>query len=350
MKLSKTVRRQRFDLLTLFLLAAFATVSYMTARGQKVSDVSLDSVRASDRADRMSKAPPQLSAAEEMRRATVYMANRAFAEARTHWQVVLNSFPNDPNVSAAMFGIGRSLYWERHYEDARQMFERVAQAYPDTKDGREGANFAASSLLRMGRGSEAAARYVQYLEKYPNGERIETAHLNIIDGYRESNRPKDAITWIDRTRQRFAGTPVETSAVFARLRLDIAVSDWNHAAQTADELLSKAIAKDSNTSADEVLYLKAHALERAGRVQDAVRFFAMIPDNADSYYGGLATNRLSAINDSTAQQRAAERTQAVRAATERSLAAYPAPFRFQVLSEAKKRSVDPRLVLAIMKQ
>jgi soluble lytic murein transglycosylase len=298
----------------------------------------------------MSKATAQLTAAEEMRRATVYMANRAFAEARIHWQIVLSNFPNDPNVPAAMFGIGRSLYWERRYEEARQMFERVAQTYPDTKDGREGANFAASSLLRMGRGAEAAARYVQYLDKYPNGERIETAHLNIIDGYRESNRPRDAIAWIDRTRQRFAGTPVETSAAFARLRLDIAISDWNHASQTADELLSKAIAKDSNTSADEVLYLKAHALERAGRIQDAIRFFSMIPDNADSYYGGLATNRLTGLNEAAAQQRATERSQAVRDSIERSLASYPAPFRFQVLSESKKRSIDPRLVLAIMKQ
>jgi soluble lytic murein transglycosylase len=253
-------------------------------------------------------------------------------------------------MPAAIFGIGRSLYWERRYEDARRMFERVAQSYPDTKDGREGSNFAASSLLRMGRGVDAAARYVQYLEKYPNGERIETAHLNIIDGYREANRPKDAIVWIDRTRQRFAGTPVEQSAIFARLRLDIALSDWNHASQTADELLSKAISKDSNTSADEVLYLKAHALERAGRTQDAIRFFSMIPDNADSYYGGLATNRLQAISDTGAQQRAAERSSAVRESIERSLAAYPAPFRFQVLSESKKRSLDPRLILAIMKQ
>jgi len=350
MKLSKTPRQQ-VDLLTIALLTAFAIASTVfSTSAQKVSDASLDSVRAADRADRMSKAPAQLTAAEEMRRAAVYMANRAFAEARTHWQIVLNNFPNDPNVPAAMFGIGRSLYWERRYEDARQMFERVAQTYPDTKDGREGSNFAASSLLRMGRGAEAATRYVQYLEKYPNGERIETAHLNIIDGYRESNRPKDAIAWIDRTRQRFAGTPVETSAAFARLRLDIAISDWNHASQTADELLSKAIAKDSNTSADEVLYLKAHALERAGRLQDAIRFFSMIPDNADSYYGSLATNRLTAINDAAAQQRATERSQAVRASIDRNLTAYPAPFRFQVLSEAKKRSVDPRLVLAIMKQ
>jgi soluble lytic murein transglycosylase len=278
------------------------------------------------------------------------MANRAFADARQHWQAVLDNYPNDPNVAAAMFGIGRSLYWERRYEEARQMFERVAQGFPETKDGREGANFAASSLLRMGRGAEAAARYVQYLEKYPNGERIETAHLNIIDGYRESGRPKDAIAWIDRTRQRFAGTPVEQSAIFARVRLDIAVGDWDSAVKTADDLLAKAISRDSNTSADEILYLKAHALERAGRTQDAIRFFAMIPDNADSYYGGLATNRLSAINDPNARQRASERSEVVRASIERSAAAYPAPFKFQVLSESKKRALDPRLVLAIMKQ
>jgi len=337
--------------LTLILLAVCATLLLAPAsRPQKVSDASLDSVRTSDRADRLAKAPPQLPAAEHMRRAAVYMANRVFAEARQHWQAVLDNYPNDTNVPAAIYGIGRSLYIERRYEDARQMFERVAQTYPDTKEGREGSNFAASSLLRMGRGAEAAARYVQYLDKYPNGERIETAHLNIIDGYRESKRPQDAIAWIDRTRQRFAGTPVETSAVFARLRLDIALGDWNHATQTADELLSKAIAKDSNTSADEVLYLKAHALERAGRSQDAIRYFGMIPDNADSYYGGLATNRLSAINDPAAQQRARERSDSVRAAIEKNAAAYPVPFRLQVLSESKKRSLDPRLVLAIMKQ
>jgi len=351
MKLLKTVRRTRLDSLALVLLTAFTGASLVSwTQAQKVSDASLDSVRASDRADRLSKAPAQLSAAEHMRRASVYMANRAFADARVHWQAVLDNYPTDTSVPTAMFGIGRSLYWERRYEDARQMFERVAQAYPDTKDGREGSNFAASSLLRMGRGADAATRYVQYLDKYPNGERIETAHLNIIDGYRESGRPKDAIVWIDRTRQRFTGTPVETSAVFARLRLDIALGDWNHASQTADELLSKAISKDSNTSADEVLYLKAHALERAGRTQDAIRFFSMIPDNVDSYYGGLATNRLSAISDPNAQQRANERSASVRASLDRSEAGYPAPFRFQVLSESKKRSLDPRLVLAIMKQ
>jgi tetratricopeptide (TPR) repeat protein len=347
MKLLRTIRQNPINSLALILSAAFAGATIVSSiHGQSATDASLNSVRMSDRADKTSKIATEISAAEHMRRAGIYMTNRAFASAREHWQAVLDNFPNDPNIPAALFGIGRSYYQERRYEEARQMYERVAQTYPDTKEGREGANFAASSLLRMGKGDQAAARYIQYLEKYPNGERSDSAHLNIIDGFRESGHPQDAIAWIDRTRQRFAGTATETSAAFARLRLDIALGDWNHATQTADELLARAIPTGSNTTADEVLYLKAHALERAGRTQEAIRFFSMIPDSAESYYGGLATNRLAAINDSSAQQRANERASAVRASIERAAAAYPAPFRFQVLSESKKRALDPRLVLA----
>src|SRR5207247_7853273 len=100
---------------------------------------------------------------------------------------------NDAISPAAIFSISRPHFIERRYEEARQTYEPVARDYPQTKEGREGLNFSASSLLRMGRGAEAAARYQEYLEKYPNGERIDTAHLNIIDGYRESGRPQDAI-------------------------------------------------------------------------------------------------------------------------------------------------------------
>ena len=335
-------------LFVLFLVLAFASVAY----SQSATDATLNGVRISDRADREAKGKvvQEIPAAEHMRRAGVYMANRAFAPAREHWQAVVDNYPNDVSVPAALYGIGRSYYQERRYEEARQIYERVAHDYPQTKEGREGSNFAASSLLRMGRGAEAAARYAEYLDKYPNGERIDTAHLNIIDGYREAGRPQDAIVWIDRTRQRFAGTVVETNAIFARLRLDIALGDWNHAVQTADELFQKPLPTGSNTNADEVLYLKAHSLERAGRTQDAIRTYLMIPDNIDSYYGGLTTDRLAAMSDQTARQRAAERMQAVQAVIARTEAGYPVPYRFQIVNEAKKRGLDPRLVLAIMKQ
>src|SRR5258707_6844963 len=244
-------------------------------------DAALSAVRESDRADRAQKSKQlnHLPAAEHARRAGIYLLNRAFAEARAHWQALIDSYPNDANVPAALLGIARSYYVERHYEEARQTYERLASDFPQTKEGREGLNFSASSLLRMGRGAEAAARYQEYLEKYPNGERIDTAHLNIIDGYRESGRPQDAISWIDRTRARFVGTATDTNAQFARLRLDVALGDWQHAVQTADDLLSKPLPKGTNPNGEEVLYLKAHSLERAGRSEDSIRTYLMIPDN-----------------------------------------------------------------------
>src|SRR6266542_6344529 len=218
-----------------FVLAGFLVISFSFASlsySQGASDAALNAIRSSDRAARAANGKlGQATAAEHMRRAGIYIANRAFAQAREHWQAVIDSYPNDVNVPVALYGIARSYYQERRYEDARQIYDRLARDYPQTKEGREGLNFSASSLLRMGRGAEAAGRYQEYVEKYPAGERIDTAYLNIIDGYREAGRPQDAIAWIILTRESFAGTATETNAVFARLRLDITQADWGHAVQ-----------------------------------------------------------------------------------------------------------------------
>jgi soluble lytic murein transglycosylase-like protein len=253
-------------------------------------------------------------------------------------------------VPPALLGLARSYYVERRYEEARQTYERLARGFPDTKKGREGLNFTASSLLRMGRGVEAAAVYAEYINKYPNGERIETAHLNTIDAYREAGRAQDAITWIDRTRQRFAGMPTEAAAIFARLRLDIATGDWSHAVQSANELLQKPVPSGSSTTVDEVLYLKAHALERAGRSSDAWQTYLLIPDGPNSYYGGLATERLRQMSARSVDQVAFQREASFNSPIARAVADYPTPYRFQVLREANKRNLDPRLLLSIMKQ
>src|SRR2546423_8169028 len=337
------IRNKHLVLIVVALL--FASIS-----SAQTGDAALSSIRVSDRADKLAKSRDQLTPAEHLRRAGIYLANRLFNDAREHFQTIISNYPNDPTVPPALLGLARSYYVERRYEEARLTYEWLARDYPQTKEGREGLNFSASSLLRMGRGAEAAERYAEYIGKYPDGERIDTAHLNIIDGYREAGRPQDAIAWINRTRDKFAGTATETNAIFARLRLDIALSDWQHAVQTADELLSKPLPVGSNTNADELLYLKAHSLERAGRTQDAGRIYLMIPDNLNSYYGELATNRLGASPDDNMRQRASDRTRSVQASIASATTDYPAPYRLLIASEAKKRGLDPRLVLAIMKQ
>lgn len=327
------------------------SASQLLSVSARAQDGALATVRRLDREERgANRELPQLSAVEHLRRAKIYTDNRAFTEAREHWQALIERFPGDAGISSALYGIGRSYFQEHRYEDALPVLMRLINNYSATKDGREGLYSLASTYLRLGRASEAAERYREYTERYPQGERIEFAYLNVIDSFREAGRPADALPWIARTREVFRGTATATNALFARLRLDIAGNDWAHAIQTADELRLSPLTKDVMTNSQELAYLKAYSLERAGRTEEAVNVYLAIPDRIDSYYGMLATNRLQAIKSVATQPAVAARTSRVQSEVNSAASLYPAPYRESILRAAVSRKVDPRLVLAIMRQ
>jgi soluble lytic murein transglycosylase len=314
-------------------------------------DNELSMVRRLDREGRTADGQlPRLPAAEHLRRGGVYLTNRAFPEAREHFQALVERYPNDVNVPAALYGIGRSYFQVKSYEESIPYFERLAHDYAQTKEGREGLYSLASAYLRLGRAPEAADRYREYTERFPAGERIEFAYLNVIDSLREAGRPQDAILWIARTQEKFAGGPTATNALFARLRLDVAGGDWQHAVQAADQLRSSTFSSKVMTSANEVAYLKAYSLERAGRIEEAVNAYLSIPDSVDSYYGGLATTRLLALNNPSKRPLVNARADRINAQINSSASLYPAPYRDAIVREANRRKVDPRLVLAVMRQ
>lgn len=318
---------------------------------QANSDANLAAVRSQDRLARnangtITRLPPE----EHLRRASIYHANRAFAEAREHWQALMTYYPDDSRVAEALLGTGRSYFQARRYSEAYNAYDRLARSYPATKEGREGLNFSAASLLRMGKTSEAADRYVEYINRYPEGERIETAHLNAIDTLREAGRLQDARDWISRTRQRFSGTPTESNALFAQLRMEIAEANWKRAIAAANELSRKPLPKSVATSPAEVAYLQAYSLDHAGNRDDAIAAYLSVPGGIDSYYGWLATERLASIADGRRRPLVDER-----AARNQSQAAavadkYPAPYRQTIITSAKSRKLDPRFILALIRQ
>jgi soluble lytic murein transglycosylase len=329
----------------------FAVHFFNPTTAQAASDTRLAEVRREDRNARNARGVmTRLSAEEHMRRASIYHTNRAFAEAREHWQALINYYPEDPRVPEAVFGIGRSHFQSRNYSEAFQNYDQLARNFSATKEGREGLNFSAAALLRMGRTSEAADRYLEYINRFPSGERIETAHLNAIDTLREAGRNKEAAEWASRTRQRFAGTPTETNAVFGQLRLDISQGNWRQAVITADELLRRSFSRSVGTSSAEVTYLKGYSLERAGRKDEAISTYLSIPGGINSYYGWLATDRLSGLVDS--DRRVALNQRLSRLSTEARNVSdqYPAAYRPTILSASKKRGIDPRFILAIIRQ
>jgi soluble lytic murein transglycosylase len=351
------MRRSSFILLLSLLLLSFANSSsfpILQRTGaapvpQAASDTSLAAVRRSDAAIRTPKGKlGPLSAAEHLRRASVYMTNRAFAEAREHWQAVLTMEPQSPGTAEALFGIGRSYFQDRQYKEAFTFLQRVARDYPSTKEGREGLTFSAAASLRLGNLNEAVERYRKYTEQYPGGERFESAHLNLIDTLREADRPKEAIQWISRTREKFAGTPTATNALFARLRLDVAEGNWKHAVAVADELAAGRFPKGVLTTRSEVLYLKAYCLEQAGRREEALNTYSSIPDGMDSYYGWLATERLQRFGNGKAAmgQRSGRAAGQIAAGS----SSFPAPYRAAIVKAARTRKIDARFVLAIIKQ
>jgi soluble lytic murein transglycosylase len=332
-------------------LSGFSTIDFPAVELQVNSEASLTAVRRQDSFARNARGVmTRLTPEEHLRRASIYHINRAFEEAREHWQALINYYPNDPRVAEALLGIGRSNFQSRRYAEAYEAYDRLGQNYPSTKEGREGLNFSAASLLRLGKPSEAADRYIDYLNRYPDGERVESAHLNAIDSLREAGRLQDARAWVARTRQRFSGTPTETNAIFAQLRLEISEGSWTRAVSTANELSLKSFQKGVATTPAEVLYLKGYSLERSGNRDGAIGAYLAVPVGIDSYYGWLATERVVGLADSknrtTVTDRANRNASQAAAVADR----YPAPYRQAILSATKRRGLDPRFVLAIIRQ
>jgi soluble lytic murein transglycosylase len=335
----------------LLLISTVFVGNTVNGKAQTARDGTLSTIRRSDTAtkDALGKLP-RLSPAEHMRRASVYMSNRAFPEARAHWQAMIDFYPEDSRVAEALFGIARSYFQQKVYDQALAAFERVARDFPSTKEGRESLNYTAATLLRLGRFNEAVTGYIEYITRYPNGERIETAHLNVIDTLREAGRPTEALEWVTRTRNRFAGTVTETNAVFAKLRLHIAENQWREAVSTADQLRSFSFQKGVAAKPDEITYLKAFSLEQSGRKDEAFSVYATVPDSVNTYFGWLATERMAALASANGRSIVDDRKQRVNSDIADAAADYPAPYRQMILKVAKPRNFDPRFVLALMKQ
>ena len=316
-------------------------ISTVTAVSQQ-SDASLRLATEKDRSDRTAGGGlPTLTAAEHLARGKAYFDNRHFPEARAHFQKIIENYPNDAAMAPALFMTGRAYYWERDYRKCITWLDRVSREYPATKDGREGLAFKGACDVRLGNNTEAAKIYEQYTVMYPNGERVESAHLNIIDALREAGEFDDAIAWVSKARIRFAGMPAETNALHAQLRMEIFRGRWAEAEMVANTMLTSARFSDSMTSIDEVRYLKGLALEKAGRKQQAMDTYGSIPNSLSSYYGGLASERL-AKNGAKMHIPAPP--------TPKQIADSPVMYRSEVLQYSKKHKIDPRFVLAIMKQ
>ncbi len=326
------------------LIFVFVVMFSVSAFAQSYNDAALARVTSQDKSSRDGKGEMQLLTMQEhLYRADVYMANRHFPQAREHWKKILENFSdNEAAMAKALFGTARSYMWERENQKAVEWFDKLTKDYLNTKEGREGLAFKGASYVRMGKNIEAAKTYEQYTTMFPTGERIETSYLNIIDALREAKKYDDANLWVEKAQAKFGASKTTTNALQSRLRMEIHRQNWNGAIAASDETLRLNRFAGSMTSADEIKYLKAFALEKAGRKMEAISVYNSIPDSFTSYYGGLAKERLLVISPNNTAKTASVNARMTRE--------YPVMYRAELLRFAKMRKVDPRFLLAIMKQ
>jgi soluble lytic murein transglycosylase len=328
---------------TLFTLCLLFSLNLFV---QVYDDATLATVIAKDKSNRNSTGELfNLPLTEHMFRADVYMSNRQFNNARQHWQKVIENFPTEDVIPKALFGMGRSNMWERNYETAIKWFDILVQNHLPTFHGQEGLAYKGACYVRLGQHLDAAKTYEQYTVMFPNGKRIESSYLNILDAYREAAEYDLANVWVDKTSQRFKGTNTETNALHARLRMEIFRQKWGSVLSAANELLRNNNFSKSMAYEQEVRFLKAYAYEKLGQNENALSTYSSIPATSNSYFGNLATERISALGGNVTSRKISMKRQSRRVARN-----YPVRFRTDVLKYSRLNNIDPRFVLAIMKQ
>lgn len=262
-------------------------------------DFALTAVRELDALDKAMAQKPQLSEADHLLRASIYQFNRDFPGARSHYQAVIDLFPQSGTVPNATYQLGRGLYLEGKYEDAIKAFQLVRDQFPQTASARDAIGYLASSYVRLKQIDQAVAAYKLLIEKFPDAPNPERPYLNIIDALHESGRYSEALSWVQQTRLRFKSDLGGALALFGQMRIHLAQSAWPQVISDADELIKLpdlgGTRVPGGTTPAEVNFLRSFALEKLGRIDDAIAAYLSIPDGRNEYYGALATQRLLAL-------------------------------------------------------
>jgi len=282
----------------------FRRVVMQMPDASRPDDFALSAVRGLDQLDSENAGSTQAKTAqlvqsEHLLRASVYQFNRDFEAARLHYLAIIERYPQSPSVANALYQLGRGFYLQNRYDESLKYFKRAVDQTSDNASARDALGFSAAAYNRLKRTDDALATYQRYIERFPDAPNPERPFLNIIDALHEAGRHSEALNWVEQTRTRFKNQMGEALALFAQTRIHLAQNAWASVIADTNELgkLSDlgGVRVPGGTTLSEITFLRAYALERLGRPDEAVSEYLSIPDGRNEYYGKRATQRLLAM-------------------------------------------------------
>jgi soluble lytic murein transglycosylase len=277
--------------------AAFTRLITKLPDPSRPDDFALEAARGLDSLDGADSA--QVSDADHLQRAAIYQFNRDFEGARHHYLAIVEHQPQGAAAPESLYQIGRGLYQEEKYDEALKYLQRAANSNGTGSSPRDALALIAGTYSRQKRTDDAIAAYEQLIDRFPAAPNPERPYLNIIDVLRDAGRDDEALRWVKRTREQFKEQIGGTLALFAEAKIHIAQSAWSVAATDLDELRQVqdlgGARVPGGTTASEVAFLRALALEQTGRAQEAIDSYLLIPEGRNEYYGFRADERLRAM-------------------------------------------------------
>lgn len=245
------------------------------------------------------KAVPSLTDYEHLRRATIYQFNRDFADARLHFAAIIKNHPSSGIVPDAIFQTGRGYAQQGEFAEAIKWFERLREQFSEHPVSKDALLQLASAYARVGKFKEAVKRYHDFIDKYPEDDRLDRAYLNIIDIMRDEGEEIEAQKWAVKTQEVFKGKVPEALALFAEARIYLARNEWPATLSALDKLLTLpdlgGAAVPGGTNRAEITFLRGFVFEQMQRYPEAIDIYLSIPDGRGEYYGGRATERLQLL-------------------------------------------------------
>ena len=281
----------------------FESIVSSTSNPAQPDDLALEAIKAIDLievgSERFGKEVAKLSDYEHLKRASIYQFNRDFADARVHFLAIVNNHPTSGLVPDALYQIGRGYTQISDFVDAVKWYERVGEQYPEHPVNKDALLQLASGYARLQKYREAVSRYDRFIQTYPAAENLDRAYLNIVDVLRDAGEDTEAAGRADRAAEVFKGKTAEAQAVFAKVRIRIAQTEWANALVELDRLLTL---KDlggagipGGTTRTEVTFLRRLVLEELRRYPESIDAYLSIFDGRNEYYGRRGSERLRLI-------------------------------------------------------
>jgi soluble lytic murein transglycosylase len=257
-------------------------------------DFALVAARGLDELDK--KDGVQLTEFDHIRRGRIYLFNRDWVGARSHFAAVAD-IAGAQNRAEALYSTGMTYYRTEDYTAAIDWWEKAAREFPSDPTGIKAFLWVGNAYQRAGKYPEAVARYADFTTRYPTDDQAESAYRNAIDSLRSAGDAAGALSWCDRAEAAQPRSPLATFASFNRAKIRLAKGDASGALGELTRLKGYNLRATGPgmPSADEVDLLRGVCLERLGRTSEAVSLYLSMPEGRERYHGNRATLRLLAL-------------------------------------------------------